>query len=271
MKKIKTMISVGGDGRQAYTVRRLREAGYTVADDPASLPDGYDAVLLPLPVTSDGLHIKDTNIGVRQFCESLAPDTVLFAGKLPADLQNLLRQNGVRVFDYYARPEFNRKNAVPTAQGTLLFVMRSSSRIVSDLTVLVTGYGVCGKAVCRAFRSLGADVVSCSRGYAALADAQADGLRAVPLKAIASVLPDADVVINTVPAQILLEHEIDLLRGDALLADIASAPHGFDLQYAASAGKTVHLLPSLPGKCFPETAGNIIADTVKNIAEEEEL
>ena len=67
--------------RQAYTVRRLREAGYTVTADPALQRDAYDAVLLPLPVTSDGTHIQNTNIRVRPFCESLAPGTVLFAGQ----------------------------------------------------------------------------------------------------------------------------------------------------------------------------------------------
>ena len=86
-----------------------------------------------------------------------------------------------------------------------------------------------------------------------------------------TVLPHADVIVNTVPAPILQKEEIDLLREDALPLDVASFPYGFDCGYAASVGKPVHLLPSIPGRYFPVTAGSIIADTILNIMEEEGL
>jgi dipicolinate synthase subunit A len=264
-------IVLGGDERQRFMLCRLTQAGLSV-QKAETLPPCADAygIILPLPVSADQTRIKGTDIGLSSFADAVSPRYV-FGGKLPEKMRNALTQKGVRCFDYAARDEFGRKNAVPTAHGTLLYVMEQSKRTLCGQRVVVIGYGVCGKAVSRVFHAMGAKVTAAARRYASAAEAQADGYDAVLLRSLPDVLPNADVVINTVPSRVLGEREIDCMRSDVLLADIASFPYGVDAAYASAVGKEVHLLPSIPGRYFPETAGIIIAETVLHIMEEEGL
>ena len=272
MNKIKKLLSVGGDERQKYMAQRLSESGlYTYQTNELTDFTGFDGVILPLPVSSDKKYIKGTDILLRTFCENFDDGKVLFAGKISEDAGDILYSNGVTVYDYFKRPEFSRKNSVPTAHGVLQYVMQNSDRTINSLTVVTVGYGNCGRAICKAFKGLGAEVISVSRKYASLAEAESDGYKSILIKDIAKILPFADVVINTVPAVILKQQIIDSIKSDAVIIDIASYPYGFDINYAESTGRKVNILPSLPGRFFPVTAGNIIADTIINIIEEEGL
>lgn len=270
MKKIKKLISLGGDNRQNYMLRRFKEFGYD-AESSDTVPENindFDAVILPLPASSDSVHIKGTNIKFDDLCDCLLPQKIIFTGKIDETTKAEFFKKGISVYDYYAREEFAQKNAVPTAQGVLTFVMNHLPKTVCSLKVTVIGYGKSGKAICKMFSALGADVTSCSRKYLSVATAQAHGFRSFLLKDAAKAAEYSDIVINTVPATILGKEFIDKVPKEAMLIDISSPPYGFDLSYAESAGRKVCILPSLPGHYVPATAGSIIADTILNILEE---
>lgn len=270
MEKIKKLISLGGDNRQKYMLRRFNEFGYETESSDI-LPDNindFDAVILPLPASSDSLHIKGTNIAFNELCDCLLPQKIVFTGKISEETKAIFFKKGISVYDYYAREEFAQKNAVPTAQGVLTFVMNHLPKTVCSLKITVIGYGKSGKAICKIFSSLGADVTSCSRKYLSVASAQAHGLRSFLLKDAAKSAELSDIVINTVPATILGKEFIDRVPPKTMLIDISSPPYGFDLSYAENDGRKVYILPSLPGHYVPETAGFIIADTILNILEE---
>lgn len=273
MKKIKKLISLGGDNRQKYMLQRFNEFGYTAKFSdilPENIND-FDAVILPLPASSDSEHIKGTNIKFSELCACLEESKIVFTGKIDEPIKEMFFKKGISVYDYYAREEFAQKNAVPTAQGVLTFVMNHLPKTVCSLKITVIGYGKSGKAICKMFSSLGADVTSCSRKYLSVATAQAHSLRSFLLKDAVKAAEYSDVVINTVPTNILKKEFIDALKSDALIIDISSPPYGFDLNYAESIGRKICILPSLPGHYVPVTAGYIIADTILNILEEAEL
>ena len=71
-------------------------------------------------------------------------------------------------------------------------------------------------------------------------------------------LEGADGVINTVPARIIGEKEIDGMRRDAALIDIASAPGGCDLAYCERKGIPCKLTPGIPGIYSPKTSAQIL-------------
>lgn len=272
MNRIKNIISIGGDDRQKYTVSRLKEKGYYVETNFDKIDlSKYDAVILPLPISTDRTNIKGTEIEIKSFFENISDEITVFTGKVTDEQREFILKSKANYFNYYEREEFAQKNAVPTAQGALNFVMNNSKMAVCNMKVVVIGYGKCAKAICKIFKSLEAQVVSLSRRYASIADAESDGIKGALLKDYKSVVKDCNIIINTVPAQILGKDFIDNVNEKALLIDIASYPYGFDINYCKTIGKKVNILPSIPGIYVPETAGNIIADTIINIIEEEGL
>ena len=76
--------------------------------------------------------------------------------------------------------------------------------------------------------------------------------------------------MNTIPALVLKEKEINCLKKDCLLIDLASSPGGIDIKAAKEKGiKTIWAL-ALPGKVAPLTSAEFIRDTIYNILEKNE-
>ena len=76
------------------------------------------------------------------------------------------------------------------------------------------------------------------------------------------------VIFNTVPERIFNTETLRCIPGDCVLIDLASPPGGIDLGAAQTLGLRTVWGTSLPGKCAPESAGRILAETVESILEE---
>ena len=81
---------------------------------------------------------------------------------------------------------------------------------------------------------------------------------------VASVLPKADYVVNTVPAMVADESVLSLLKKECKVIDLASVQGGVDYEAARRMGISAVLLPGIPGKYAPVTAGKILADYYEN-------
>ena len=82
-------------------------------------------------------------------------------------------------------------------------------------------------------------------------------------------LESFDIIFNTVPAPVLDSLLLAKLASKALVIDLASGKGGVDFYSAERMGiDTIHAL-SLPGKCAPKTAGEIVKNTIYHILEEE--
>lgn len=64
------------------------------------------------------------------------------------------------------------------------------------------------------------------------------------------------------------EEELSQIRSDAVLIEIASTPHGFDIDKAKEMGVQVVVGSSLPGTMSPMTAGKIIAQVLTSLLAE---
>ena len=273
MNKIKNIACLGGDERQNYVISKLIENGYNVnfINKIEENTNFYDGIILPLPMTVDNVKINNTDIEIKDFINNINSSQVVFAGKVNEKIIRMFNQRNIKMFDYYLRDEFALKNSVPTALGVLNYVLSKTKTVISETTILVIGYGRCARAICKIFDSLGASITAASRRYMTVAEAESNGINGCLIKDMDKFFENTDVIINTVPYPVIDKKYIDKLRKDTMIIDISSAPFGFDYQYAESVGIKIKLLPSIPGKCFPVSAGNIIADTIKNIIEEEGL
>ena len=96
------------------------------------------------------------------------------------------------------------------------------------------------------------------------------GCRAAALTALPALLPGFDAVINTIPAPVLPRTLLQRLPAGALIIDLASLPGGTDFAAAEELGLHAEHALALPGRCAPQTAGALIAQTVLAILEERE-
>ncbi len=157
-----------------------------------------------------------------------------------------------------ARMKHLLDNRYGTGQSTWDAILRSTNLLVAGKTVLVVGYGWCGKGLALRARGLGAKVIVSDLDEIACVEALMEGFAVSPLR---EALPKAEIVITATG-------QPGVIGGDALAlvkdgAVLANAGHfGFEIDkealeglaanttenrpgvrsYALSDGRTVHLL-----------------------------
>lgn len=166
---------LGGDRRQLYLARSLREDGHPVSLcglergegaegfpqlSPEELGQLCQVVLLPLPATRDGITLN----------APLARAPILLDSGLAQNLKGCTVLGGMAgrlrkcsplwetlpVMDYYAREELTLGNAFLTAEGAVALAVEHSPGALGGSRCLVAGFGRIGKALCLALRGLGA-------------------------------------------------------------------------------------------------------------------
>ena len=170
--------------------------------------------------------------------------------------------------DYYDSETLRLKNALPTAEGTLMLAMQNTPYVIGGSSVLVTGFGACGRQIARLFSAVGATVCVAARSPSARAEAEAQGFRSAPLENLSGIISAADIIVNTVPAKIIGRHELSSAKENALFIEIASAPFGIDEKCASELGINYVKAPALPARYAPQTSGEYIAQTVKELIEQ---
>ena len=274
---------VGGDMRTVRLAELLMRDGHGVrvygleGEEAAALPkagtlaraiEAAEYVILPLPATRGALvnaPLTEEKIPVSAVAEALRPGQTVLAGKAEGELTELARARGARVADYFTREELTVKNAGATAEGAVEILMRELPVTLMGSSILVVGFGRIGKLLALKLRALGANVTCSARKSSDRAWIEVLGLRPADTGRLADVLPEADAVVNTVPARVLGERELRMLRDGCLCLDLASKPGGVDLQAAGALGTRVIWALSLPGQVAPVTAGEAIRDAVYNI------
>lgn len=288
MLQDKTIVLAGGDLRQAQLARLLRERNriYTIGIEKAEgLEDTFadfpelreihpDYIILPVPAESEqgviNTPFSGRRISTEQVLELAAPDTWVLGGKLSGGICETLQSRGLAHTDYLQREELAVLNAIPTAEGAIQIAMEELPATIFGLKVLVIGYGRIGKVLCGKLRALGAEVTAAARKYADLARIESDGCTAIPIGGMEPALRESQLIVNTVPVQLLGEGQLSCVPKECLLIDLASKPGGLDFTTANRMGLKVIWALSLPGKVAPLTAGRIIFDTIENIAAERE-
>ena len=121
------------------------------------------------------------------------------------------------------------------------------------------GYGVCGRDLCRRLKALDVNVSALVRRELKEAEAASDGIAPIYPKDIEQM--SFDIIVNTVPARLLGNDKLARFKG-ALMIDIASAPYGFDMEFARTLNCKSALMPGIPGKYATRRAGEILGKFV---------
>ena len=268
---------IGGDRRAACLAARLLREGHSVrcfALEKAELPQGaqragclqgcvYGAewIFLPVPTEKHGLLLAPLSLETLPMAEllpALWPGQVLIGGAFSQESSLAAVRGGLAVYDLLRRRDYTVGNAALTAEGAIALLLQeseSSGRVASLLAPRL--------------RSLGAYVTVAARKAGDRATAEALGLNSCRFEELPRLLEDVDLLVNTVPAQVISREDLARLRKGTLLLELASEP-GFDREAAAELGLRPLYAPGLPGQFAPEAAAGLIWETAGAIARERE-
>lgn len=260
---------VGGDRRMGLLARLLLQDGFTVdtlglrpGDEKTARVREAKTLLFPYPVSvKNGRVPTQTGLLIRpeEILAQVTPAATVLAGRG-------LKQTVLR---YEQAEGFARRNAELSAESTIGEVMQRSERALMDMRLLITGYGLFGRALAMRCRALGAAVCIAARREAARHQARTDGMEAIPLEEMGERAAHVHMLLNTVPAPIIGEDVLKALPESAWLLELASAPYGFDREAAERLHPRFEMLPGLPGKCVPLSAALTLKDACLALLKEE--
>ncbi len=270
---------VGGDDRQAVLAGLLAEDGHKVhvfgmeermrCEPSLDGIEEADCVILPLPALS-GSGVLNTPLSRRELMAGevltrLLPGKTILAGKASPWLKAVAQSRELTLLDYFAQEELALLNAIPTAEGAIRIAMETLPITLHGARILVLGFGRLGQALAPRLQGLGAAVSVAVRRREQRAQAAICHLNSESLDGMKEWLHSFDLIINTIPAQVLGVEELAAMKERAVIIDLASLPGGVDDESAAALGvKVIHAL-ALPGKEAPLTAARYLRGTVYHL------
>ncbi len=280
---------LGGDSRSAALSALLAEdghrvntyclekapptAGVSAAGCLQSAVYGADWVLLPTLAEKGGMlntPLSAQSLEMEELISALWPGQVLCGGKFSPATSLAAVRAGLQVCDLMQRRDFTVGNAAITAEGAVQLLLSAAPRCLMGSHVLLTGWGRIASILAPRLHSLGAYVTVAARKAGDRAMAAAQNLGCCSFKALGLIIEDVDYVVNTVPAAVLEERLLRRMKKNAVLLELASAPGGFDAQAAQELGLKCIAAPGLPGTYAPESAAELIRETIYAIIAEEE-
>lgn len=284
----KAITVVGGDLRIVKLVEMLISDGYKVytyalenSEELLSL-DGVEmcptlqeavsyskVVVGPVPLSSDRRRISSpfgrNIVELEEFIEALK-GKYLIAGNI--NITEQLDNMGVQYTDLLKREEFSVLNTIATAEGTIQIAMEETQRTVHGTNVLIMGFGRIGKVLAKMLDGIGAKVSCEARKNEDISWIKAYGYNPIHLNDLNDNLNQFDIIINTIPFQILDSERLDLVKNDAVIIDLASNPGGVDRKVAREKGIKVIWALSLPAKVAPLTSAEFIKETLYHVLKE---
>jgi len=276
---------IGGDLRQIKLINLLASKGYQVnmfGFDNKNIDSGVnlfnnirelisdaDIIVGPIPCSRDNKTVYsdylDSSIMLEDIFKNISEDKIFMAGSITPQIKEIAEQYPFKVIDLLEREELAILNAIPTAEGAILYAMGNSEITIHGSKCLVLGFGKCGKVLAHKLKGLDADLTVEARKAEDLALIKSYGYKALYLQDLEKFIGDYDFIFNTIPALILNRDLLQKIKKSALIIDIASKPGGVDYSAAKELGIQAILAPSLPGKVAPESAALIIYETILNV------
>ena len=281
---------LGGDARSLAMIEDLAASGAVVSvaglppdvipagvryfSEPEACLAGVSAVILPVPGVSEKGYLYSPLVEQPlAFTEDLAarfpPGIPVFVGTAGPVLDKIASSSRLRLVELMKMDEVAILNSIPTAEGAVQMAMEMMPITIHGSCAFVLGFGRTGATLARLLGAMGARTMVAARRPEYLARITELGLIPVPFADLSHYLGEADVVFNTVPAQVLTGEVLDKVSPGTVIIDLASAPGGVDFQRAESIGVNAVLAPGLPGKVAPKTAGRILAKVIIRLLHEE--
>jgi dipicolinate synthase subunit A len=269
IKKLAEMLA--NDGITVYTYGLGKIENVIQCNSIVELVQSSDTIIGPIPLSSNGKTINavfaENEIQLTDVMKELNNKTFI-AGAIKDNVYQLLENKNVEVIDILKREELSVLNSISTAEGAIQIAMEQTEITLCGSDILILGFGRIGKVLAKMLTGIGANVYCEARKPQDLAWIQAYGYIPIDLKYLNENLNKFDVIINTIPNVVLDESNLDNVKKECLIIDLASNPGGVDRDAVKKKGIQFIWALALPGKVAPVTSAKYIKETIYNILED---
>ena len=173
-----------------------------------TMDDGADLV--------SRLHSEETNPALVEQVVAGTEETTTGVIRLKSmAAEGVLKYPIIAVND--ARTKHFFDNRYGTGQSTLDGIIRATNLLIAGTTVVVAGYGWCGRGVANRARGLGASVIVTEVDPLRALEAVMDGFRVMPMQA---AVQEADLIITlTGDIHVLRKEHFDVMKDGAIIAN----------------------------------------------------
>lgn len=261
---------IGGDGRYRWAVKCLRDSGIPVktwgvpgeknqAHHLSEALQEANLVLLSMkPFDRDVLTVGEESLDAGLLPKLLGMGATLVAGSFPTDLEAWLQDQGIKCVSFLELESYLLKNAAVTAEGAVYLALEAMDRTLFGAKALVIGWGRIGRFLAEKLRALGADVTVAVRKTEQKAELELLGFAVEDTGKYAKGLDEYDLVINTVPKQVVTSAQFETIKPECVVIELASLPGGFPREHLSR----VIMGQALPGETAPRTAGENLTAAV---------
>ena len=231
--------------------RALKELGVPVADH---ITPEATHLLLDVPSFSQNGRLR-SGADFSELMSALPEKVTVIGGKLP-----FFVTEKYKALDLLADDTYQYENAAITAECALRVAAERIPFVLRGAPVLIVGWGRIGKHLALLLKAYGSRVGVLSRSPSHRAEAASFGIRGISPEALPTKLKEFRILFNTAPAM-TIPGELTKICPDCLKIDLASLP-GIEAEDVVTAR-------GLPGILAPESAGQLIADTIVRLLKEE--
>lgn len=228
-------------------------------------------IICSIPFSNDKgelyMTYSEKTITVEDLIRNEHKDKILIAGNINEKFKELLDDNYKKVIDIMKMEELVILNTIATAEGAIDVAIKNTDTILHGSNVLILGFGRVGKIVAIKFNQLAAKITCAARKNTDLAWIEAMGFAPKNIYDLKEDLKDFDIIINTIPQMIIDKEEMQYMKENVLLIDLASSPGGINTDDANEMNLKFVWALALPGKVAPVTSAEFIKKTIYDVIE----
>lgn len=222
--------------------------------------NNYDYVFLPLSGISDNYEIKTINGNLKlnsNLLNDLKCGTKFFSGNITKIMLTKISYNNI--ISLLNDEKVKQQNDLLTVEGIL-----EKIKNVEGNSVLILGYGNIGKPLYKELIKRNYQVKVGVEKVSDLNELNENGFLSSDKNIYKFNMKNANLIINTVPKNIIDKSVLEVLSNKNYILDISSYPYGIDEKIVNDYNIDYNLYSGIPGKYNPEKAGNILLDKIKS-------
>lgn len=197
---------------------------------------------------------------LKEDLANLPKNTTLVCGNIAQNQEKILANRNIRHINVLSDEVFAMQNSRLTAEGILTEIIQHSAKSIFENKILILGNGRVGKATGALLSRLGAEISICSHDTQNFANCYLFSQKNYFKKDFLHDLNNFDVIINTIPANIIPKNEYKKINPNCIFFEIASVQTIFgevEFRYIPC--------PALPQKYCAETAGKYFFECIERM------
>jgi len=203
--------------------------------------EGADIALFPIPgITAEGAlfapQCEEKIIPTREMLAGMNKGAHIILGWADASLKSHCEALGISLHEYEWDVDLMLLRGPAIVEGILKVIIENTAITIHKAQIMLVGQGTIGALLTRTLVALGAHVHVVARNPVQRAAAYAAGAEVWVLEEMEAQLPHMDMIIGTVPKTLLGQEQLQHVKPQTLLVDVAAPPGTIDRETAAILG-----------------------------------